>query len=53
MGKPLTNQSVEEYIKQFKETWKTTKENLEKAAKQMKKQHDKNVIPSQQYKPGD
>ena len=53
MGKPLTNQSVEEYIKQFKETWKTTKENLEKAAKKMKKQHNKKVIPSQQYKPGD
>ena len=52
MGKLLTNQSVEEYIKQFKETWKTTKENLEKATEWMKKQHDKYVVPSQQYKPG-
>ena len=53
MGKPLTNQLVEEYIKQFKEMWKTTIENLEKATEWMKKQHDKNVIPSWQYKPGE
>ena len=52
-GNPLTNQTVEEYIKQFKETWKTTKENLEKAVEQMKKQHNKKIVPSQQYKPGD
>ena len=53
MGTKLTNQLVKEYIKQFKEMWKTTKENLEKAADRMKKQHDKKVITSHQYKPGD
>ena len=52
-GKLITNQLVKEYIKKFKETWKITKENLEKAAEWMKKQHDKKVVPSRQYKPGD
>ena len=42
----MTNQSAEEYINQFKKNWKEVKENLEKAADQMKKQHDKKVIPS-------
>ena len=42
-GKLITNQSVKEYIEQFKEMWKTTKENLEKAAEKMKIQHDKKI----------
>ena len=33
--------------------WRTAKENLEKATEQMKKQHNKKVILSHQYKPGD
>jgi hypothetical protein len=51
--KETTNQSVEDYIKRFKETWIQMQQNLEKAAGRMKKQHDKHVRPSRQYKPGD
>jgi hypothetical protein len=51
--KETMNQSVEDYIKRFKETWIQTQQNLEKAAERMKKQHDKHVKPSRQYKPGD
>ena len=40
------------YIEKFKENWKLAKQNLEKAAKQMK-QHDKHTKPSWQYQPGD
>ncbi|KAF8672255.1 hypothetical protein AX14_005584 [Amanita brunnescens Koide BX004] len=47
------NQSAKEYINQFKKNWKEVKENLEKAVDRMKKQHDKKVVPSQQYKLGD
>ena len=47
------NQLVEDYIGKFKQTWKQTKENLEVATKRMKRQHDKHVKPSWQYKPGD
>ncbi len=52
-GQAMANHSAAEYIERFKETWKTTKENLEKAAKRMKQQHDKHVKPSRQYQPGD
>jgi hypothetical protein len=48
-----TNQSAEEYINQFKKNWKEVKANLEKAANRMKKQYDKKVTPSRQYKLGD
>jgi hypothetical protein len=51
--KEMMNQSVEDYIKKFKETWIQTQQNLEKAAEQMKKQYDKHIKPSRQYKPGD
>ena len=49
----MMDQSAEEYINQFKKNWKEVKENLEKAADQMKKQHNKKVIPSRKYKLGD
>jgi hypothetical protein len=50
--KETTNQSVEDYIKRFKETWIQTQQNLKKAAEQMKKQHNKHIKPSRKYKPG-
>ena len=52
-NKESPNQSVEDYIRKFKETWNQTKKNLESATEKMKWQHDKHVKPSQQYKPGD
>ena len=42
-----------EYIEKFKENWKQVKQNLEKAVERMKKQHDKHIKLSQEYKPGD
>jgi hypothetical protein len=51
--KGTTNQLVEDYIVKFKETWIQTQQNLEKVAECMKKQHDKHIKPSRQYKPGD
>ena len=51
--KKPNNQTAIEYIKKFKENWKNVKQNLEKAAEKMKKQHDKHVKPSRQYQPGD
>ena len=51
--KESPNQLVEDYIGKFKETWNQTKKNLEDAAEKMKRQHDKHVKPSRQYKPRD
>ena len=51
--KESKNQTATEYIEKFKENWKQVKQNLEKAAERMKKQHDKHVKPSREYQPGD
>ena len=51
--KESPNQSVEDYIGKFKETWNQTKKNLENTAERMKQKHNKHVKPSRQYKPGD
>ena len=51
--KESKNQTATEYIEKFKENWKQVKQNLEKAAERMKKQHDKHVTPSRKYQTGD
>ena len=51
--KESKNQMATEYIEKFKENWKQVKQNLEKAAERMKKQHDKHIKPSRQYQTGD
>ena len=51
--KESPNQSIEDYIRKFKEMWTQTKRNLESTTKKMKQQHNKHVKPSRQYKPGD
>ena len=44
---------AEEFVKEIEMIWAKAKANLEKAANQMKKQHDKTKNPTISYQPGD